>query len=178
MTEEIPIIGTLFENYIPPSWDEWFMKQVYLVAEKSKDPRTKIGAILTKDNRIISSGYNGFPIGINDHSYRYLDKETKYKFVVHAEHNAVLSCARFGISSMGSTLYTNGIPCDSCMKSIIQGGVEKIVIHKHWPDMTSLKWIESIKVSKIMMEESHIRIEVLDKILNVYGYLEGKRINV
>ena len=167
-----------FENYIPPSWDEWFMKQVYLVAEKSRDPRTKIGAVLVKDKHIISSGFNGFPIGVEDLLYRYNDREIKYSFVVHSEHNAVLSCARFGISSLNSVLYTNGMPCNSCMKSIIQGGIKEIIIHKQWPEMTHSNWIESIRISKIMMEESKINLRILDVVLNMHGYLDGKIIDV
>jgi dCMP deaminase len=167
-----------FEKYVPPSWDEWFMKQVYLVAEKSRDPCTKIGAVLVKDKHIISSGFNGFPIGVEDLPYRYNDREIKYSFVVHSEHNAILSCARFGISSLNSTLYTNGMPCNSCMKSIIQGGIKEIIIHKQWPEMTHSNWIESIRISKVMMNESKINLCVLDVVLNMHGYLDGKIIDV
>jgi dCMP deaminase len=167
-----------FIDYKPPSFDNWFMKMVYLVAEKSKDPRTKIGAVLVKDKHIISTGYNGFPIGVNDIEERYKDRETKYKYVVHAEENSVLSASRFGISTLGSTIFTNGIPCNSCMKGIIQGGISEIVIHRQWPDMTHSNWIESTKISKIMMEESGIRLRILDEILGVSGYLDGKIIKI
>ncbi len=154
------------------------MKMVYLVAEKSRDPRTKVGAVLVRDNRLIATGYNGFPIGVEDLDYRYNDRETKYKFVVHAEHNAVLSCARFGISSLGTTLYTQGLPCQECTKSIIQGGVSKIVIHSRWPNLTSTKWIESSKISEQMLAESKIIVESITDILNVVGYLDGKMVHV
>ena len=167
-----------FKNYQPPSWHEYFMKQVYLVAEKSKDCRTKIGAVLVRDNRVISTGYNGFPIGVNDLEERYLNREIKYSFIVHAEHNSILSCARFGVSSLNSILYTNGIPCGECCKSIIQGGVTKIIVHKQWPDMLSQKWVDSTKVSKQMIEETGIEIEVFDCVLNMTGYLDGKIIRV
>jgi dCMP deaminase len=167
-----------FKDYFPPPFDIWCMKMVYLVAEKSRDPRTKIGAVLVKEKNIISTGYNGFPMGVRDENDRYKCRETKYKFVVHAEHNSILFCARFGISSLDSTLYTNGLPCNSCMKSIINGGVKKIVIHKQWPEMTHSDWIESSKISKIMMDESKVRLQVLDEKLGVKGYLDGKIIDV
>ncbi len=166
--------GKDFSNYAPPSWDVWFMKQAYLVAEKSKDPSTKIGSIIVKDNHIISSGFNGFPIGVQDLPERYNDRELKYKFVVHSEANAVLSAARFGTSTLGTTLYTQAIPCHDCAKSIIQGGIRKIVVHTKWPNMSHSKWVESMKISGIMLTESGIEIRYVDEILNVLAYLNGK----
>jgi len=168
-----------FLDYSPPSWHTYFMKQVYLVAEKSKDPRTKIGAVLVKDNRVISTGYNGFPIGVNDLEERYVNRETKYKFIVHSEHNAILSCARFGVSSLNSTLYTNAYPCNDCMKAIIQGGIIKIIIHKQYPKMSNMLNFNNIhEISKQMSEESGIEVEIFDKVLNMIGYLDGKIIEV
>lgn len=167
-----------FVNYQTPSWDEWFMRQVYLVASKSRDPSTKIGAILVRDNHVISSGFNGFPIGVKDSSERYDDRSVKYNFVVHAEDNAVLTAARFGISVKDTTLYTNGIPCCECSKSIIQGGVKEIVIHKQWPDMTHSNWVESIKVSKIMFGEANINLRVFNKPLNISAFFDGNIISV
>jgi len=177
MENNIQVIGEAVD-YMPPSFDKWFMKMVYLVAEKSKDPRTKIGAVLVKDKHIISTGYNGFPIGVNDVKERYTNRETKYKYVVHAEENSILSAARFGIVSFGSTLYTNGIPCNSCMKAVIQGGISEIVIHYQWPEMIHSDWVESINISKIMMKESNIKLRILDEMLGVRGYLDGKIIDV
>jgi dCMP deaminase len=169
--------GKDFSNYAPPTFDVVYMKQVYLTAERSKDPSTKIGSVLVKEKNIIGTGYNGFARKVLDLPERYNDKETKYKFVVHSEANAILTCARLGISTLNSILYTQAFPCNECMKSIIQGGIKKIVIHKQWPNMNS-KWIESMEISKIMMEESGIEFELLDKELNMIGYLNGKTINV
>ena len=155
------------------------MKMVYLVAEKSRDPKTKIGAVLVKDKHIISTGYNGFPIGVKDLPERYNNRETKLKYVSHAESNAILSCARFGISSMGSILFTNGTPCQECCKDVIQGGIKEIVIHGQWPEMThSNLWVESVKISKTMLEECNINVRIFDKFLDVNGYLDGKVIRV
>ncbi len=66
------------------------MRTVYLVAQKSKDPRTKIGSVLVKDNIIISTGFNGFPIGVLDKQERYLNREQKLRYVSHSESNSVL----------------------------------------------------------------------------------------
>ena len=160
------------------TFDELFMKMVYLTALKSKDPSTKIGAVIVKDNRIISTGYNGFPIGVNDLTERYNNRETKYKFVVHAEHNSILAAARFGISTLGSTLYTNGFPCNNCMKSIIQSGISEVVIHSLWPEMKHSDWEESTIISKTMLSESNLKLRMFNQTLNTTGVLNGKIINI
>jgi dCMP deaminase len=164
----------IFENYKTPGFDELFMRMVYLTATKSKDPSSKIGAVIVKDNRVISTGYNGFPIGVLDSEERYNNRETKYKFVVHAEHNSILTAARFGISTLGATLYTNGLPCNNCMKSIIQSGINEIVIHSLWPEMKHSDWEDLSKVSKTMMEESGLKLRIFDGKLNLNGFLNGK----
>lgn len=170
--------GKEFKDYQPPQWDSWFMKQVYLVAEKSKDPSTKFGSLIVKDNHIISSGFNGFPIGVNDLPDRYNDRELKYKFVVHSEANAVLSAARFGIATLGTTLYTQTIPCHDCAKCVIQGGIKEIVVHTKWPAMNHSSWKESMRISGIMLEESGVKIRHLDNILNMTAYINGREHSV
>ena|ERR1017187_6944669 len=159
------------------SWDEFFFRHVYLAALKSRDPRTKIGAVLVKDGIIISEGMNGFPRKVLDLPERYADQETKYKFICHAENNAILNACRHGISTMGSICYTNSIPCCECAKSLIQSGVLEIVVHKQWPEMHE-KWQESIKISKIMFKESGVKIRVFDKKLGLIGLNDGKEIEV
>lgn len=159
--------------------DEFFMRTVYSVANLSKDPRTKIGAVLVKDNNIISCGYNNFPRKVLDLKARYENKETKYKFICHAESNSILNAARAGISTDNSILFTQGCPCQECCKSLIQAGVSKIVIHKQWPNLThSAQWVESIECSKIMIQEAEIDIKWLDKVLSIKGFLDGKEIDV
>ncbi len=159
-------------------WNEYFMRHVYLAASKSKDPRTKIGAVLVKQNRIISEGYNGLPQKVCDAPFR-LERPLKYSYVVHGEHNAVLSCARFGISAQYSTCYTQGIPCCDCMKALIQAGVNNIVVHKQWPNLThSEQWVKSVEISKEMADEAGIIIEVYDQDLKLNGWLDGKEIAV
>ena len=120
------------------NWDEYFLRFAYLTALKSKDPSTKIGSVICKDNRIISTGYNGFAIGVHDLSERYNDRDTKLNYIVHSEENAVLSAARNGISTLNTTLYTLALPCHNCCKALIQGGIISIVYHKSYPVMD--KW--------------------------------------
>lgn len=161
------------------SWDEFFMHQVYLVASKSKDTRTRIGAVLVKDRRVISQGYNGICMSVNDNCPERYERPIKYLYFAHAEANSIFSCARFGISSLGSTLYTQGTPCANCAQAVIQAGISKIVIHKQWPNLFhSEKWVESINISNKMLKEANVAIELLDQELNTKGFLDGNEIYV
>ena len=81
------------------NWTEYYMRHQYLASEKSKDPSTKIGAVLVRGDNIVSIGYNGFPRGINDSPERLNNREEKYFYVVHAESNAILNAARNGIAT-------------------------------------------------------------------------------
>ena len=160
-------------------WNEYFMRHVYLAASKSKDPKTKIGAVLVRENNIIATGYNGFPIGVKDLPERYNERELKYKFVCHAEANSVLASARFGISTKGASLYSQGLPCSECAKTLIQAGISAIYIHKQWPNLIhSDAWVKSIEISNIMFCEADIPIVVIDKELGITGFLDGKIVNV
>jgi len=160
-------------------WDEYFFRHVYLASWKSKDPRSKIGATLVKDGVVISEGYNGFGRGVLDLPERYEDRETKYKFVVHAEANAILNCVRTGIATKNSILYTQGKPCHECSKLIIQAGVKEIVYHSIWPNLIhSQKWVESIQIAEIMLREANIDIRAFDKVLGIEGYLDNQIIKI
>jgi dCMP deaminase len=155
------------------------MRQVYLNAEYSKDPRTKIGAVLTLDDKIISTGFNGFPRKVKDLKSRYETRETKYKFICHAEANSVFCAARLGRATYGTHLYTQGIPCQECCKALIQAGVSKFIVHKQWPNLTySEKWNDAVAISETMMFEAGIELEIFDKVLGIKGYLDGKEIDV
>lgn len=155
------------------------MRQVYLVASKSKDLRTRIGAVLVKDNRIISQGYNGICMSVNDNVQERNERPMKYLYYAHAEANSVFSCARFGVSSLGSTIYTQGVPCANCTQAVIQAGVSRVIVHKQWPNLIhSKQWIESIGASCQMLEEAGIPIIRFDKELGLQGFLDGSVINV
>lgn len=113
------------QDYI--SWDEYFMGVAMLAAYRSKDPNTQVGAcIVSQDNVIISTGYNGLPNGCSDDEYPWdrEGKETKYPFVVHAELNAILNSG--GRKLSGAKLYVALFPCNECAKAIIQSGIKEI----------------------------------------------------
>ena len=113
------------QEYI--SWDEYFMGVAMLAALRSKDPSTQVGAcIVSPDNIIISTGYNGMPKGCSDDAFPWGREgaETKYPFVVHAELNAILNAN--GRDLRGSRIYVSLFPCNECAKAIIQSGVKEV----------------------------------------------------
>jgi len=116
------------EDYI--SWDEYFMGVAMLSARRSKDPNTQVGAcIVSKDNKILSMGYNGLPIGCSDDVFPWEREgdtlDTKYPFVAHSELNAILNYRGGGLD--GAKLYVTLFPCNECAKAIIQSGIKTLV---------------------------------------------------
>lgn len=117
------------DNYI--SWDEYFMGIALLSAQRSKDSNTQVGAcIVSKENKILSLGYNGMPIGCSDDVMPWEREavdpvDTKYMYVCHAELNAILN--RSAGSLEGAKLYVTLFPCNECAKAIIQSGIREIV---------------------------------------------------
>ncbi|MBP3388777.1 MAG: dCMP deaminase family protein [Clostridia bacterium] len=113
------------------SWDEYFMGVALLSAQRSKDPSTQVGAcIVGEDNRILSMGYNGMPIGCDDNALPWSREgdsslDTKYPFVCHAELNAILNYA--GSKLKGARVYVSLFPCNECAKAIIQAGIKEII---------------------------------------------------
>ena len=114
------------EDYI--TWDEYFLGVAMLAARRSKDPNTQVGAcIVSPDNIIISTGYNGLPNGCSDDEYPWAreGEQTKYPYVVHAELNAILNAN--GRDLRGSRLYVALFPCNECAKAISQSGVKEVL---------------------------------------------------
>ena len=116
------------EDYI--RWDEYFRGISKLAGMRSKDPNTQVGAcIVDKDNKIMSMGYNGFPIGCSDEDFPW-DRDgdmlhTKYAYVTHSELNAILNYR--GGSLQGTKLYVSLFPCNECAKAIIQSGIKTVI---------------------------------------------------
>lgn len=116
------------EDYI--SWDEYFMGVAKLSGMRSKDPNTQVGAcIVSSDNKILSMGYNGFPIGCSDEEFPWSREaeglDSKYLYSTHSELNAILNYR--GGSLDGAILYVSLFPCNECAKAIIQAGIREVV---------------------------------------------------
>lgn len=140
------------ENYI--TWDEYFMGIAKLSANRSKDPSTQVGACIVNDeHKILSLGYNGMPIGMNDDNAPW-DREgeylnTKYPYVCHSELNAILNAR--GINLTNATLYVTLFPCNECSKAIIQSGIKKVIYESDKYADT-----DGVKASKRMFDECGI----------------------
>ena len=142
-------------------WDLRYLNLAEEVSSWSKDPSTKIGAIAVgSKGQVLSQGYNGFPRGIEDTVSHYEDRETKYRYVVHAEMNVIYNATYNGVSLDGSTLYVTGLPvCSDCAKGVIQVGIKRVVmIEQEIP----LKWIESWKVTAGMFDQAMIDWEFIN----------------
>ena len=144
-------------------WEKRYLEIAKDVASWSKDPSRKIGAVIVGDKgQIIGTGYNGFPRGIFDFEDRYNDRQTKYKFVVHAEANCLYNAAYSGSNISGSTIYVTGLPvCHECAKAIIQCGIKRVVMDSK-PDET---WKESTVLAQMMFDEAGVEWEIIDESL-------------
>lgn len=123
------------------SWDEYFMGISILASKRSKDPNTQVGAcIVDKNNIILSTGYNGFPIGCSDDEFPWsrTGDDTKYPYVVHAELNAILNSG--GKDLRGAKIYVSLFPCNECAKAIIQSGIREVIYisDKHAGDASTV----------------------------------------
>lgn len=112
------------------SWDEYFMGVAKLSGMRSKDPNSQVGCcIVSQENKILSMGYNGFPIGCSDDEFPWEREgdplDTKYLYVTHSELNAILNYS--GGSLAGAKLYVSLFPCNECAKAIIQSGIKEVI---------------------------------------------------
>ena len=114
------------------NWDEYFMGIALLSAMRSKDPNSQVGAcIVSPENKILSLGYNGMPMGCDDDAMPWGREgeplDTKYMYVCHAELNAILNSAHNNLK--GARIYVTLFPCNECTKAIIQSGISEIVYY-------------------------------------------------
>ncbi len=141
-----------------PSWDTYFMDITFLVAKRSTCMRRAVGAIVVKDKRILSTGYNGAPTGIKHCSEAgclraemKVPSGEKHELCrgIHAEQNAIIQAAFHGVGIKGATLFCTNLPCSICAKMIINAGLKKICYHSGYADA----------ISKEMLDEAGIEIE-------------------
>jgi dCMP deaminase len=134
-------------------WRLRFMGMAELVATWSKDPSTKVGAVLVSERRVLGLGYNGFPRGCSDDDALYQNRDEKYRRVVHAEVNALLNAQ--GKHGSDLTLYSTLCPCSQCTAMAINYGVTKVVSWRPTIDQVE-RWGGSFKTSKNLLEEAKI----------------------
>lgn len=150
------------------SWDECFMAMAMLIAQRSKDPSTQVGAcIVNEDHIVMGLGYNGLPRGLSDSDYPWSKKdgnfsETKYPYVVHAEMNAILNSQQ---RVRGCRMYVTLFPCNECSKAIIQSGITTLVYfsdkHAHTEStIASKKMLQDAGVHVVEFENQALRLKV------------------
>lgn len=135
---------TSVQKYCRPVWDEYFTNQLPNIALRSTCLRRQIGAIITVDNVIVSTGYNGSPFGFDHCTVCAKDvkgiesgKGQNECYACHSEMNAIAACASSGSSCKGGTIYISVSPCAYCAKLLIQSKIKRIVYVEHYPDVVS-----------------------------------------
>lgn len=143
-----------------PSWDEYFMEMAEVARKRTTCIRRGVGAVIVKNNRIMATGYNGVPSGIEHCGKRGCLREQlnvpsgkchELCRGLHAEQNAIIQAAHLGQSIAGGTLYCTNQPCIICAKMIINAGIKRIVIKEGYPD----------KLAVEILEEAGLKIETL-----------------
>ncbi|MFH1046356.1 MAG: cytidine/deoxycytidylate deaminase family protein [Candidatus Omnitrophota bacterium] len=138
-----------------PGWDEYFLEIAQLVSRRSTCLRRKVGALVVKNRRILATGYNGTPSGIKHCSDAgclrarlNVPSGERHELCrgLHAEQNALLQAALYGISLIGSSLYITNQPCLICAKMIINAGIKEIVIGGSYPDKMALSFLKEAKI--------------------------------
>ena len=144
-----------------PSWDEYFMQITHLVASRATCLRRKVGAILVKDKRILSTGYNGAPRNL-PHCREVGCLRNKLKIPsgqrqeicrgLHAEQNAIIQAALYGINIKGATLYCTIQPCITCSKMLINAGIKKVIFQGEYPDPLAREMLKEAGIELIKRE--------------------------
>jgi len=138
-------------------WDDYFMDLARLAATRSKDRSTQVGCVIVgPHNEIRSTGYNGFPRGIDDEAPERHARPEKYFWVEHAERNAVYNAARCGVSLAGCRIYLPWFPCMDCARAIVQSGLVEVIATA--PNLEDPQWGESIRRSLALFGEAGVAV--------------------
>lgn len=139
-------------------WDKRYLDLAEYISEWSKDPSTKVGAVIVDmDNCIVSLGYNGLPRYVSDLPERLENRDLKYKMIVHGEVNAMAFAER---SLRGCTLYTYPfMPCSNCAGQVIQRGITRVVSYVN----DNPRWIEAFALTQQMFAEAGVELVLLEK---------------
>lgn len=149
-------------------WDQYFKDMAELVARKSKDKFTKIGAVIVgPDNEVRSTGYNSFPRGLNDDLDERQERPEKYYWFEHGERNSIFNAARHGVSLKGCRMFLNcGVPCADCARAIIQVGIVEVIMPQFESVTTAAgnkqKWTDSAKRSLQMFKEAGVIVRLYE----------------
>ena len=135
-------------------WHRRFLALSEMIATWSKDPSRGVGAVIVSPaKQVISTGFNGLPRAIEDLPER-LERPVKYDLIVHAEMNAIIQCARNGVSPNGCGLYSSFFPCIHCAIAIVQAGIATVVAYE--PIAGDEHWLASIEKSRAVFREAKV----------------------
>lgn len=146
-------------------WNTLFIHQAHLISKKSKDPSTKVGCVIvSKDNVILSMGFNGFPRGVCETHPERWERPEKYYWVEHAERNAIFNAARVGVSLNGAKAYLNWEPkpCADCTRALIQVGITEIIGPNRTFSGAGAGKHYSIDHSGLLLSEANVIIRTVD----------------
>ncbi len=145
-----------------PSWDEYFMEMAEVAKKRSTCTRRQVGAVIVKDNRIMTTGYNGVPAGIEHCEIRGCLRDQlavpsgeRHELCrgLHAEQNAIIQAAHLGQSIAGGTLYCTNHPCVICAKMILNAGIRRIVVREGYPDQLGADLLKEAGLQLEFLEE-------------------------
>lgn len=139
-------------------WIKRYMRIAREVSYWSKDPSSKIGAVIVSETgRILATGYNGFPEKMEDNPSDYENREFKYKRIIHAEENALLNALKYSVNIQNSSIFVYNLPiCSNCARLIAQSGISEIYLC--YNDNNITRWKESFDISKSIFKECNIKI--------------------
>ncbi|MSR41987.1 MAG: dCMP deaminase family protein [Phycisphaerales bacterium] len=142
-------------------WDARFLEVADVIARWSKDPSRGVGSVIVSSSmQIIATGFNGLPRGVEDLPER-LERPVKYDLIVHAELNAVVQCARNGVSPVDGTLYSTFFPCVHCALAIVQSGIRRVVTYGLTD--ADAHWLDSIGKSEAVLREAGIAFAIVNR---------------
>jgi len=154
-----------------PSWDEYFLKIAMLVSERSTCLRHHVGAVIVKNKRILTTGYNGAAAGIKDciergclRNERGIESGTRHEIcrAIHAEQNAIIQGGLHGVDIRDSTIYCTHTPCILCAKMLVNAGVKRFVTYADYPDTDALELFKEAGIEIIKFTKPEGNIKSLD----------------
>jgi len=134
-------------------FDSHYLDIAFIIAKMSRAKRAQVGALLVKDNNILSYGYNGTPSGFDNNCEHNINGQLVTRpEVIHAESNALMKVAKSTLSSNGATMYLTMSPCYECSKLMIQAGVKKVVFPHYYRDVSPITFLEQMNIEVIKYE--------------------------
>lgn len=142
-----------------PSWDSYFMEIARVVSQRSTCLRRKVGAVIVKDKRLLTTGYNGAPTGLEHclekgclRQEKNVPSGERHELCrgLHAEQNAIIQAALHGVSISGAVLYCTHYPCSLCAKMLVNAGIKRIILKENYPD----------ELARQLFKEAGIKVEI------------------